>query len=248
MCGRFNQSRAEQLNLFDGFDINEPQKNSKKNNGGAAGDSDKPKFNIAPGMDAYILIKDFEKVTAEFGFRPSWDPSKMFINARVEGKSNPDNFGDYKVGIGEMPSFKEAYLKRRCIVPVDSFIEGPELEKLSKPYLIEYEGKKMQFLAAIYNPWVTPTGETKLTFAILTTPDIPVLSVVGHHRSPYLLHQDIMEHWLDESMTKEDLDAMLSKPYYEDRMSATPLDPAKVKSGKNHGPDTIEPFGEPIIV
>jgi putative SOS response-associated peptidase YedK len=77
----------------------------------------RPGSNISPGQQiAAVLRKDDQNSLVNFrwGLIPSWakDPSignRMF-NARAET-------------IAEKPSFKNAFQKRRCLIPADGFYE-----------------------------------------------------------------------------------------------------------------------------
>lgn len=234
MCGRFNQQQPDEKFANKGYKYHLGLK--------------LPKLvaNIAPGMEAIIITSGFEMQYAEFGFRPVWDIRKMFINARAEGKGNEQNLPEYVIGIDQMASFKKALQNNRCIIPVTSFIEGPEKEKLSKPFLIQFGDKKTIHLAGIYNSYVNNDGEEKLSFAIITTPANPICKEIGHHRSPAILHEDLLEFWLQEDLTQDDINSCLQNIYFEPDMEAIPLDAAKIKSGKLHEENILQPFGELI--
>ena len=88
----------------------------------------KPGNNISPGQQIVaVLRKDNQNTLVNLRWRliPAWakDSSignKMF-NARAET-------------IAEKPSFKNAFQKRRCLIPADGFYEWQKLEKMKKPF------------------------------------------------------------------------------------------------------------------
>ena len=72
-----------------------------------------------------------------------------------------------------------------CLVLADAFIEGPKVERLSKPYVIyKKDGSPFAF-AGIYDTWINPdTGETIDSFAIITTVSNKITAAISHHRHP----------------------------------------------------------------
>lgn len=184
-----------------------------------------------------------------FGFTPSWSKKKMFLfNARVEGDFNKENAPEFngEKGIFKKPSFRSAIKSRRCIIPMDFFVEGPEKEKYSKPFLIRRQDQEVFFAGGIYEDWVDKeTGEITTTFSILTTAATLLLQKVGHHRSPLLLEPDIIPLWLDQNADLEAIKAILSPADTID-FEAYPIDAGIVKSKENN-PGIENPIGEFLI-
>jgi putative SOS response-associated peptidase YedK len=80
-------------------------------------------------------------------------------------------------------SFRDAYRKRRCIVPVDGFFEWKAIkgQRAKQPYAIAMKDGAPFGIAGIWENWKEPaSGEWIRTFAIITT-DAPR---VGWARSP----------------------------------------------------------------
>jgi hypothetical protein len=70
------------------------------------------------------------------------------------------------------PAFREAYRKRRCIVPVDGFFEWKAIKgrRAKQPYAIAMKNGSPFGIAGIWENWKDPkTGEWLRTFAIITT-------------------------------------------------------------------------------
>jgi putative SOS response-associated peptidase YedK len=174
-----------------------------------------PNVNIWIGMQAYVITdkepQHYQQMV--FGLTPSWADKKLYLfNARVEGKLNPENDPNYRaeMGIFSMPSFRNAIQKRRCIIPVDYFIEGPEKEKLSKPYLIRRKDQEALILAGIWEEWVDKkTGEIIKTYAILTTAASNLLQTIQHHRSPLILNDEEIDVWLNPSSNMDQLKSIM---------------------------------------
>jgi len=78
----------------------------------------KPRYNIAPSQDAPVIRQSESGERSlsllRWGLIPSWakDPSigNRMINARAET-------------VSDKPSYRNAYKRRRCIVPADGFFE-----------------------------------------------------------------------------------------------------------------------------
>ena len=208
-----------------------------------------PNVNVTPGQFAPIITSEQRQLLdfGVFGFSPSWSQKRMYlINARTEGDGNPENDPQYTgaKGIISKPSFRNAIRKQRCIIPADAFIEGPEKEKLSKPYVVYLNDKKRPFgFAGIYSDWTDKeTGEVIRTFAIITTTATKLLQEIGHHRSPVILDIENEATWLDGEAPLGDVMQCL-RPYDDAEMNAYPISPAIKKPGLNEL-SLLTPIGE----
>jgi putative SOS response-associated peptidase YedK len=186
----------------------------------------------------------------EFGFTPNWYKKKKtyIINARSEGDRNKENAIHYKgtMGIITKPFFGDAIRHKRCLVIADAFIEGPEVEKLSKPYCVYLKDKNRPFaFAGIWDEWVNEdTGEVSKTFAILTTVAHRITAAIGHHRSPVILEREDESKWLDPSTPLAEV-CNLMQPYHPAKMNAYPIS-TEIKNPLNNGLELLEPIGERI--
>lgn len=211
-----------------------------------------PNTNLSPG-DVAPVISNSDPGALQFftfGFSPSWaDKRRYLLNARSEGDLNPDNDPAYRgeAGILNKPMFRKAIRSQRCLVPADAFIEGPEKEKLSKPFVVHLRKKQRPFaMAGIWDLWQDPkSGEVHAGFAILTTTANAVLQAIGHHRSPVILAPEDEEAWLDPHLPMEALPRLL-RPYPAEQMNAYPVDPA-IKNPKVNGLALLEPIGPPVM-
>lgn len=210
------------------------------------------RFNLGPGQKG-LLITSEEKDSLSigvFGLTPHWSKKRMYLfNARAEGDGNqendPNNSGAR--GIISKPAFRKSIRTKRCLIPADGFIEGPEKEKLSRPYLVHCAAERTPFaMAGIYEDWVdVSTGEMIRGFAIITTVSNAVTRAIGHHRSPVLLEEGDEGLWLETSKPLADALELL-KPYQGRLMNAYPLDPA-IKSPRNEDPELLRPLGPYVL-
>lgn len=209
--------------------------------------------NICPGQKAPVVLFDEGRMIdfMTFGFTPSWSQKPMYlINARAEGDHNKENNPQYTGGMGiiQKPAYRKAIRSQRCLVIADAFVEGPEKEKLSKPYLIYMKDKSRKpfALAGIWESWVNrETGEEHRGFSIITTTANELLQTIGHHRMPVILDPSSEDLWMDPNTDLGVITALLL-PYPAGEMNAYPIDPA-IKSPRNHETHLLMPTGERVF-
>jgi len=150
----------------------------------------RPRYNIAPGQRHWILRSQTarrEVVPADWGLINSWskDPAVAYrqINARAET-------------VAERPAFRQAFQKRRCLLPADGFYEWRGPQKAREPHWFHAPDRSLLLLAGLYEGWTDPsTGEVKTTFTIITTEANEVVQPV-HDRMPVLIGRDRIDSWL----------------------------------------------------
>lgn len=177
MCGRFTQQRpASELAEIFGAEplVDDP--------GGH--------FNVAPTDEALVVVQRDERraVTAyRWGLIPHWatDPrvgSRMF-NARAET-------------LTASPAFREAFRRRRCLVPVDGFYEWKREGTIRQPYLVTRADGRPLALAGLWAGWHDPSTDTvRRTFTIVTTTPMEALADL-HDRMPVVVAEDAWSRWL----------------------------------------------------
>ncbi len=205
-------------------------------------------YNIGPGGMAPVLGTEREFRMMRFGLTPFWSKKNMLLfNARSEGDYNKDNDPTYmgNKGIYNKPAFRGPIRNKRCIVFVNGFLEGPEKEKLSKPYYVFDQEKEFMGLAAIHDTWLNKeTGEEIEGFAIITTVPNKVTARIGHHRSPVILRNRDYSTWLQA--THLDQISPLLVPYGLDTLNAYPLDPS-IRSPRVDDEELLKPIGQAVI-
>ena len=178
MCGRFTQQRpASELAEIFGAEplVDDP--------GGH--------YNVAPTDDALVVVQRDERrgLTAyRWGLIPHWATearvgSKM-INARAET-------------ITSSPAFRDAFVRKRCLVPVNSFYEWKREGTVRQPYRIVRRDGRPLALAGLWAGWKDPAGDVvRRTFTIVTT--TPNEAIAGlHDRMPVIVAEEAWARWLD---------------------------------------------------
>ena len=209
-----------------------------------------PNPNLSPGERAPIITSDRPEVIQffRFGMTPFWAKKRMYlINARKEGDHNRANDPSYSgaAGILQKPSFRKPISSQRCLVLADGFIEGPEKEKLRKPYYVHLQGASALFaMAGIWDHWADPaTGEIIYSFSVLTTTAGPLLQKIGHHRSPIVLPEEMEREWIDPDRKADELLARLGP--IAQAMNAWPIS-AEIRSPARKDLSLLEPIGDPV--
>lgn len=191
------------------------------------------RYNIAPTQNILAVRQTpdgREAVTFKWGLIPSWakDTSigPKLINARSET-------------IDEKPSFREAFKRRRAIIPVDGFYEWARRGDKKQPYYFHFKDDRLFGFAGLWEKWRTPDGESLESCSILTTEANEALGAI-HHRMPVILHPDTYDLWLDEDERKQDLRKELLRPYPASEMSAYPVSTA-INSPSHQGEKLVRP-------
>jgi putative SOS response-associated peptidase YedK len=164
-----------------------------------------------------------------WGLIPYWckDPSggRKPINAKAET-------------LRTLPSFREAYRKRRCIVPVDGFFEWKAIrgQKAKQPFAIAMKDGSPFGIAGLWENWKDPkTGEWIRTFVIITT-DANTLVADIHDRMPVILAPSDYARWLGDEPDPHDL----IRPFPSEAMRMWPIS-TRVNKPENDDASILDP-------
>jgi putative SOS response-associated peptidase YedK len=143
-------------------------------------------------------------------------------------------------GIDTKPAFREAFARRRCLVPLDNFYEWKKLGKARQPYAVALADHRLMAMAGLWENWQSPDGERLRSFTIITTEPNELLAPL-HDRMPVILGSENWPMWLGEMPADPDrLKAMLV-PYPANDMVIWPVS-TRVGNVKNNDPSLIEPI------
>jgi putative SOS response-associated peptidase YedK len=193
-----------------------------------------PSWNVAP-TDSLPIVR-YDRRASErsldmlrWGLVPFWakDINVGFanINAKAEGIENK-------------PAFREAFERRRCLVPVDNFYEWQKTATGKQPYAIALADRHLMALAGLWENWRSPAGEWVRSFAIITTSPNEVCAAL-HNRMPVVLQPENWPIWLgEEPANASELKALLA-PFPSEEMICWPVSPG-VGNVKNNDASLIE--------
>jgi putative SOS response-associated peptidase YedK len=88
--------------------------------------------------------------------------------------------------------FKEAYRKRRCIVPMDAFFE----KKKGRFYKFFMKDRQPFGVAGIWENWRNTSGDWERTFCIITVEANDLVRKI-HDRMPAIIDAADHQRWFD---------------------------------------------------
>jgi putative SOS response-associated peptidase YedK len=115
-----------------------------------------------------------------WGLVPFWAKDLNVGFANINAKAE---------GIETRPAFREAFQRRRCVVPVNRFYEWKKIGTGKQPYAIALADRGLMALAGLWENWRSPAGEWILSFAIITTEPNELCAEL-HNRMPAVLKPD----------------------------------------------------------
>jgi putative SOS response-associated peptidase YedK len=223
MCGRFVGFRSLH-ELKKTFPIDKAACNVTEN------------YNVSPSQEVLAIIKYETENWLEklhWGLVPFWakdiSMGNKLINARAET-------------IASKPSFRNAFKKRRCLIPADGFYEWKGSKGQKQPMFITLpEGKPFAF-AGLWETWRQKDDPDTVykSCAIITTVAGESVRKI-HHRMPAILKPDMYEPWLDPlNQHVNELKTILQTGIVTELVSHAVS--TNVNSVKNNEPSNIIPL------
>jgi putative SOS response-associated peptidase YedK len=194
MCGRFNMlATPEQLAAAFGLSEVPGYKIS---------------YNIAPGQKILGIVQaeqdDLRAVGLDWGLVPSWARDSKIGHALINARAET---------LGDKPSFKAAYRRRRCLIPATGFYEWQRREDSKQAYHVCREDRGVFAFAGLWEHWAQD-GDCLYTCTIVTAPANALMQAI-HDRMPVIVGAEYYRTWLDPRQTRQSLDALLAEPDYE---------------------------------
>jgi putative SOS response-associated peptidase YedK len=146
----------------------------------------------------------------------------------------------------EKPSFREAAMKNRCIIPIDGFFEHFHQSGKTFPYYIERKDKKRMLMGGIKSSWTNPvSGEIIDSFAIITTKANELMETIHNNpkvpesRMPLLLNESDIDTWFEGA--KEEV-MQLIQPNTSQELITKTVKPIRGKQYIGNTPEATEEF------
>lgn len=155
------------------------------------------RYNIAPAHMIPAIRSpgtgiDFFK----WGFIPAWTKPNTrvaisgYINARAET-------------IFEKPTFKNAILRQRCIIPSTGYYEWKQIKDKKQPYYISLQSNALCGFAGIWESWQDIDGHQQENCAIITVGIEQSQSIASiHARRPLILSKEHHKLWLSPKISQ----------------------------------------------
>lgn len=219
MCGRFAQ-RLPARKVAKQFKVEEVPPLAER-------------YNVAQAQ-AVLTVREAsggrEATILKWGLVPRWakDPGigNKLINARSET-------------VTEKPSFREAFARRRCLVPLDGSYEWARRGDRKRPFYFHMRDGEPFAIAGLWERW-EGEGEPLETCTLLTTEANELLAPY-HDRMPVILMPGDYEAWLDPDVRDSRELTKLLRPYAHAEMRTYAVS-ALVNSPSNDDPRCVEPI------
>jgi len=224
MCGRFNLTASGE-EIAEAFDLGEAPELA-------------PRYNIAPTQP--VAVVRLEAGTGRrrlgalrWGLVPEGAPEtdRGHINARAETA-------------WQKPSFREAFARRRCLIPATGFYEWQRTTASKRrPWLFALGSGRPFAFAGL---WELPARDgASPTCTILTTEPNDVTRPV-HDRMPVILSPDGYARWLDPKPGDAVALRPLLVPFPAGAMTARPVSTA-VNNARFDDPACLDPEEQPPL-
>jgi putative SOS response-associated peptidase YedK len=222
MCGRFSQQRpaSELAEIFSAEPIV---------------DDPGPRYNVAPTDEALVVVQreDRRGVTSyRWGLIPHWaDSAKVgsrMFNARAET-------------LAGAPAFRDAFQRKRCLVPVECFYEWRREGAVRQPYTIGRADGAPLVLAGLWDGWRDPATDTvRRSFTIVTSGPNEAMATI-HNRMPVILPEADWDAWLDGRFADRGRLLAMLEPRDEPELAIMAVSQL-VNNVRNDGPELVVPI------
>ena len=144
--------------------------------------SDVPVVRVAPGGAGRVVA------LLHWGLVPGWAKDRTafgpkLANARAES-------------LAGKPSFRDAFRRRRCVLPASGFYEWEERGHARLPWLFRRRDGQPLLLAGLWDSWQSPDGGVLESCTVITTGPNELMRPI-HDRMPAILTPEQCDRWLD---------------------------------------------------
>lgn len=197
-------------------------------------------LDAAPGTMQPVIVWD-----EEFGMRTLrmmfWRFLPPFVTDPKKFKLDTINAKSETILDSKM--WRDSFLHRRCLVPVDNFIEWHRVDTKTKlPWMFGMKNDSPFALGGVWRHW--RSGKSAMdTFAVITVEPNELLAETTHHdRMPLILERKDFQRWFQlADVQQPPLD--LLRPFNADKMKAWRVG-RRINSTKNNDATLSEPVKE----
>ena len=195
-----------------------------------------PRYNLAPSQHALVLRLNSRNGTREiarlkWGLVPAWVRDERSANKPINARAET---------VEQKPFFREAFRRRRALIPVSGYYEWKKEHGKKQPYLI---GRKDEHPFSLAGLWERreQDGKVQETFTILTTAAAGLMTQI-HERMPLIVSAESYDQWLDRNTPAAELQALLG-PFSATELVVHPVSTI-VNNPVNDTPQCIQPVQE----
>lgn len=197
-----------------------------------------PSWNIAPTTPINSIVADENEnrhlKIMHWGLIPSWAKDKSIANNLINARSET---------IAEKPSFRNAFKRRRCLIPASGFYEWKAEDGGKQPWYITHKSNELMAFAGLWEHWTSKEGDEIESCCIITRQANPFMEKI-HSRMPVILHPEQWSVWLSKKVQSPDklLPIINSKEYKS--MQAWPVTRELNRTGFRNDAGLIERTSE----
>lgn len=212
MCGRFIQAAAGEA-FAQQFSLPLPATYA-------------PHYNVAPSQPVLAIraTTDYPQEWAwlRWGLIPAWSPEPRTqystINARAET-------------VAEKPTYRQAFRRRRCLIPADGFYEWHTHNGRKQPYFIGLTDSSSFAFAGLWERWEREGQAVESCTIVVTHANECVAAI--HDRMPVILPAAVYGQWLDPAIQEPEFLLPLLQPYPAEQMTLWPVSTEVNRPGRN---------------
>jgi len=225
MCGRYFR-RSDKQRLAEAFRLGLPTSFEIL-----------PSFNVAPQTFQPVVRLSSETgnrgmAPMRWGLVPFWAGDSKLAYSTINAKAET---------LATSPAFREAFKRRRCLIPLDGFYEWQPINaKQKQPFAVSLKSGELFAVAGLWDRWKDKaTGQSLETYTIITT-DPNALMEPFHNRMPVIVKPEDFERWMAPADPAR-LPTDLLRPYPEDEMRVWKVASA-VGNVRNDNPELVAPI------
>lgn len=190
-----------------------------------------PRYNISPTQPVPVIRWDRDAVPSldmlRWGLIPHWAKNPAIGNRMINARAET---------VAEKPAFREAFIRRRCLVLASGFYEWAPTPSGKRPFFISRSGQELMAFAGLWERWRSDADQIEESCVIITTEASSSLAEV-HDRMPVILPTGAQRTWLTEGATPAECLAVLGSRE-EARFEIRPVD-RTVNDPRNEGAELL---------
>ncbi|MGH9604544.1 MAG: SOS response-associated peptidase [Terracidiphilus sp.] len=208
-----------------------------------------PSYNVAPQSWQPVVrlspeTGERELTVMRWGLVPFWARNGKGAFSTINAKSET---------VSTSPVFREAFKRRRCLVPAEWFYEWQKTErqkterqktgaKTKQPWAIALKTRSLFAFAGLWETWKDKSaGRTLETYTVLTTDPNELMQPI-HTRMPVILAREDYARWMAPTDPTH-LPVDLLRPFPAEEMTAWKVGEA-VGNVRNNEPALVQPLEE----
>ncbi len=172
-----------------------------------------PRLHVVPTDEIAIIRREPDGnksiASVRWGLVPHWAKSLDAIKGAAMFNAKSET-------LATLPSFREPFRNKRCIVVIDSWYEWVKEKKRSTPFHIHKPDDAPLFIAGLWDTWRADDGEIVESATMVTRATVGPMTRL-HTRMPIVLADEAIEQWLDPTITDAaPLTALLEASFFQD--------------------------------